>query len=199
MVWPFANHVGIILPKSKIKCLKPTPKTLQHLFHVRPARGSALLHQTLNSLGGIRNRRQVLWHNSAFERAQALFSSQNKIARRQRLVSSSKTKPRRSRFAATLVMLRKIALTTFRSLRNIARPLRSLGIRCGWQGVIRRTWHISIAHTRREKQCWCRNNDYSDDDLHISVHSPELFASKAPVARKTPSLIAWSPLRVYSS
>src|SRR6516225_10787305 len=106
MVWPFANHVGIILPKSEIKCLKPPPKSLQHLFHVRPARGSAFLHQTLNSLGGIRNRRQVLWHNSAFERAQALFSSQNKIARRQGLVSSLRKKPRQ-KFVRKAIPLRR--------------------------------------------------------------------------------------------
>src|SRR5262249_53220144 len=60
-------------PKSKIERLEVTSKLLQHLFHVLPACCSSFFHQTLNSFGCIRNRRQVFWHNSAFEQGSCIF------------------------------------------------------------------------------------------------------------------------------
>jgi hypothetical protein len=73
MVWSFGDHVGVILSKSEIERFEATPKLLEHLFHVHPARRSAFLHQTLNSFGSIRNRCQILWHNGVLEQGSGIL------------------------------------------------------------------------------------------------------------------------------
>src|SRR5258708_4343129 len=75
MVWSFGDHIGVILSKSEVERFEATPKLLEHLFHVHPARRSTFFHQALNSFGSIRNRRQILWHNSALEQGSGIFRS----------------------------------------------------------------------------------------------------------------------------